>query len=70
MTTVSIIHTGVLRRTSALGSLLRLPAVWIQRTRQRRELLGLLGQSQHVLQDIGLQRDQMSREALKPFWKA
>ena len=70
MTTVSLSHTPIVRWSSTFGALLALPVIWITRARQRRELMGLLGQSQHVLQDLGLQRDRISREALKPFWKA
>jgi uncharacterized protein YjiS (DUF1127 family) len=64
MTAVSLSHTR------SLGSLLSLPFAWISRARRRRELMSLLGQSEHILKDIGLQRDQITREGLKPFWKA
>ena len=69
MRTMSTSHALGIGRTTTLASLLALPATWITRARQRRQLMGLLGQSQHMLQDLGLQRDQISREALKPFWK-
>jgi uncharacterized protein YjiS (DUF1127 family) len=70
MTTVSLSHTPIARWGSTFGALLASPLIWITRARQRRELMGLLGQSQHVLQDIGLRRDEITREGLKPFWKA
>jgi uncharacterized protein YjiS (DUF1127 family) len=61
-------------RRNRLGSSLRaaiaLPWTWVRRLRQRHELMGLLGQSEHQLKDVGLQRDAITREALKPFWSA
>ena len=47
-----------------------LPVVWVRRVRQRRELMGLLGQPDHILKDVGLQRHDITREGLKPFWTA
>lgn len=40
---------------------------WIDRHRQRRELLGL---SDHMLKDVGLSRADAYREAGKHFWQA
>jgi uncharacterized protein YjiS (DUF1127 family) len=42
--------------------------VWIKRVRQRRELMGLMSQPDYLLKDVGLQRDEITREGLKPFW--
>lgn len=59
---------------SAVGSVLALglllPSVWVQRIRRRRELMGLLGQPDYLLKDVGLQRGDITREGLKPFWNA
>jgi uncharacterized protein YjiS (DUF1127 family) len=57
-------------RWERFESLFALPLVWISRVRRRRELMSLLGQSEHILNDLGLQRDEITREGLKPFWKA
>jgi uncharacterized protein YjiS (DUF1127 family) len=45
-----------------------LPWAWLQRARRRRELMGLLGQPDYLLKDVGLDRSQITREGLKPFW--
>jgi uncharacterized protein YjiS (DUF1127 family) len=68
MATVSFSHASV-GRLERFGSLFALPLVWISRARRRRELMSLLGQSEHILKDLGLRRDQITREGLKPFWK-
>ena len=41
-------------------------AVWTERRRQRQALAAL---DDHLLNDVGLSREQASREAAKPFWK-
>jgi len=68
MATVSLSHAPV-GRWERFGSLFALPLVWISRARRRRELMGLLGQPEHIFKDLGLQRDQITREGLKSFWK-
>jgi len=40
--------------------------VWIERSRQRKHLAKL---DDRLLDDIGLNRDQVKREINKPFWK-
>lgn len=45
-----------------------LPQVWMQRMRRRRELMGLLGQPDYLLKDVGIDRAQITNEGLKPFW--
>lgn len=40
-------------------------AVWIERRRQRRALAQL---DQHLLDDVGLTREQARHELDKPFW--
>lgn len=55
---------------ASLARALASPWTWARRARQRHELMGLLGQSEHLLKDVGLQRDEITREGLKPFWSA
>lgn len=72
MASMTIYHGGstqpLARRASAVGRSLALPLVWIKRVRQRRELMGLMSQPDYLLKDVGLQRDEITREGLKPFW--
>jgi uncharacterized protein YjiS (DUF1127 family) len=49
-----------LMRTAEAG------AVWLERSRQRRQLAQL---SNHMLRDIGLTRADAWLEAEKPFWR-
>ena len=45
-------------------------ARWIARSRQRRALRDIAEcNDNHLLKDIGVSRDQASREAEKPFWR-
>ncbi len=73
MSTMTITHANSSWRASRLTSFLALavslPWAWRRRVRQRRELMGLLGQSDYLLKDVGLQRHEITREALKPFWR-
>jgi uncharacterized protein YjiS (DUF1127 family) len=46
------------------------PQIWTMRIRHRREVMGLLSQPEPLLKDVGLQRDEITREGLKPFWIA
>ena len=41
---------------------------WVQRARNRRELVHLLSQPDYMLRDVGLPRGEIAREAMKPFW--
>lgn len=66
MTSVNFPHmtgSGLAHLTSVVS-----PWKWLRRIRERRELLGLLNQPDYILKDIGLQRDQITREGLKRFW--
>ncbi len=45
----------------------RLVAVWYDRWLMRQELADL---DDHVLRDVGLDRETVRREAEKPFWRA
>jgi uncharacterized protein YjiS (DUF1127 family) len=49
-----------------LGRLLGLAALWLQRTRERRQLRAL---DDHALADLGLDRDQIMHEIDKHFWQ-
>ncbi len=64
--------TGTSTFDQALLAFLTLPSraveqllVWDQRSRERRQLAEL---SSRALDDIGLDRSAMDREAAKPFW--
>ncbi|HMJ43153.1 MAG TPA: DUF1127 domain-containing protein [Pseudolabrys sp.] len=49
-------------RSGLIGTI----AIWVVRRRQRRALAQL---DDHLLEDVGLSREQARREAGKPFWK-
>ena len=49
-----------------LSNLIDTVAIWIVRRHQRRALAAL---DDHLLNDVGLSREQARREAAKPFWK-
>ena len=66
MTSVNFTHTNP-SLLSQLGHVFS-PFSLVRRYRDRRELLGLLDQPDYILKDIGLQRDEISREALKRIW--
>ena len=55
--------------TPGWSAVLNSPLAWIERRRQRRELMGVLGLPDYLIKDIGLQRHQISQEAVKPFWQ-
>ena len=40
--------------------------IWIQRSRQRKQLARL---DQHLLDDLGLTEEMVAKEIKKPFWK-
>lgn len=42
-------------------------AMWVARHKQRHTLLAL---EDHQLEDIGVTREQATKEARKPFWRA
>jgi uncharacterized protein YjiS (DUF1127 family) len=48
------------------GRLLRIAALWLQRSRERRQLRTL---DDHALGDLGLDRDQVMHEVDKHFWQ-
>jgi uncharacterized protein YjiS (DUF1127 family) len=60
---------AVVRRADPLGLLgdvIELALVWLQRSRERREL-GTF--SDHMLKDLGVSRADIDREVSKPFWR-
>lgn len=60
-----VVHAATLAGKAAV-----LPFTWMKRIRQRRELMGLLSHPDYLIKDVGLQRDEITREGLKPFWFA
>lgn len=52
---------------SAIGDIAATLLVWLERARQRRQLLAL---SDRELQDFGSNLADASREGEKPFWRA
>lgn len=49
--------------------LLTIIRTWIERSRQRRALLGLAERNDYLLKDIGVSQADALREAEKPFWE-
>jgi uncharacterized protein YjiS (DUF1127 family) len=45
-------------------------ALWRQRARYRRDLARLRASGPHLIEDIGLRREDADREAAKPFWQS
>jgi uncharacterized protein YjiS (DUF1127 family) len=43
--------------------------IWVVRRRTRKALQELAELNSHLLQDIGVSRDDALREAAKPFWR-
>jgi uncharacterized protein YjiS (DUF1127 family) len=54
-------------RNSIFSRPLRTVAAWFVRSSQRRDLLEL-AKNRRLLNDIGLTREQVIGEAVKPFW--
>ncbi len=73
MGSVTITHGSVRRRSGrSAGVVIKLallPLIWLKRMRERRELMGLLAQPDYMLKDVGLQRYDITHEAMKPFWR-
>jgi len=49
-----------------LGDFIELALLWLQRSRERRELGGF---GDHMLKDLGVSRADIDREVSKPFWR-
>ena len=60
-------------RSSALltvESALRILALWVRRSRNRRHFARMAERyPRHLLEDVGLSRADLLREAAKPFWR-
>ena len=54
-------------RGEAIDEAIATLTLWQGRRRSRQQLADL---SDQILQDIGLTRDQVEREYVKPFWRA
>jgi uncharacterized protein YjiS (DUF1127 family) len=52
-----------------LGRPISIAAHIVLRFKERRELNHLLSYPDYLLKDIGLQRNDMQRKALKPLWR-
>jgi len=57
------------RRHYGLATLRSIVATWRRRTRFRRELKRISEVSTHLIDDIGLTRQQAETEIAKPFWQ-
>jgi uncharacterized protein YjiS (DUF1127 family) len=55
--------------SSSVGGWLRTLGLWIDRSRQRRQLGELAELNDYLLKDIGVSREEALREAEKPFWR-
>ena len=53
-----------------LGRPIAIAAHMALRFKERRELNRLLSYPDYLLKDIGLQRNDMQRQALRPLWRA
>ncbi len=69
-TTHAWARTKEVTSRSAFAGLALLPLTWLQRVRNRRQLMRLMEQPEYLLKDVGLQRDEIVREAIKRFWMA
>jgi uncharacterized protein YjiS (DUF1127 family) len=61
-------------RLSAIGPVSHIPAlhtigVWRCRLRHREALASLAKMGPHILEDVGLNAEQVEAELRKPFWK-
>jgi uncharacterized protein YjiS (DUF1127 family) len=56
-------------RPTFLGRLFLIAEQLAQRFKERRELNRLISYPDYILKDIGLQRSDIQREALKPLWR-
>jgi len=55
--------------SSSVDGWLRTLGLWIDRSRQRRQLGELAELNDYLLKDIGVSREEAMREAEKPFWQ-
>jgi uncharacterized protein YjiS (DUF1127 family) len=70
MATISSLRAPPRLSAASVGRLaataLDLVATWLQRSRERQQLQTL---DDHALADLGLSRDQVTREVEKRFWQ-
>ena len=55
--------------STSAGSWLRTLGIWLDRSRQRKQLGELAELNDYLLKDIGVSREEAMREAEKPFWQ-
>ena len=56
--------------SAVVGRPIAIAARMTQRFKERRELNRLLSYPDYLLKDIGVQRSDMQRQALRPLWRA
>lgn len=59
----------VSRRRLGLGALANMIATWEERKRFRLQLARMIEANPHLIDDVGLTREQAEAEVGKPFWK-
>ncbi len=69
MSFVSSYHTSLTHQQSRRGGVLGFVSTLMDRLRNRREMNRLLSMPDYQLRDIGLQRGDIQREALRPLWR-
>jgi uncharacterized protein YjiS (DUF1127 family) len=69
MSIVRIYDTSKAAQQSLGGGVLGLASSVLARVRNRRQMNYLLSLPDYQLKDIGLQRGDIQREALKPLWR-
>lgn len=62
-------HATSARPVSGIGQALGFVGLFVAQIRRRREMNYLLSLPDYQLKDIGLQRGDIQREALKPLWR-
>ncbi len=62
-------HSPASHMSAFLGHPIALAGRIARRIRERREMNRLLRLPDYLLEDIGLQRDEMQRKALDPLWR-
>jgi uncharacterized protein YjiS (DUF1127 family) len=55
--------------SSSASGWLRTLGLWMDRSRQRKQLGELAELNDYLLKDIGVSREEAMREAEKPFWR-
>jgi uncharacterized protein YjiS (DUF1127 family) len=55
--------------SSPAASWIDIVRAWFARSRERRAVSDLMGLSDHFFKDAGICREEVLREAAKPFWQ-